>query len=555
MATENSKQITELAPAQSATSGDLLLIRKSASGTDNSLSFQNLVQSIGSPAVTGFTAAQAVDGHNAAIPDAIVLTPVNNALITSYQEGMKISFKSPVKSTGVVSIGIKGVASSPVKLYQYNTTVNVRIEIGEYIEAIFINGRFERVNDLQSLARTNVYTNDYKVILTDIATDKTYTNFTLASAYGLTKTEYYDGMSITFMCPADTAGWTKVSIDGLAFIPVSQHMYHELEANDFVATPLYANTIIQAVYDATHGYFLKNQFATPKINPLVAVKVAPAPEVPPANDPSKITCTVGEGNNTYKTLPAAYEALIKQYGQDGNGHTITLLVQTTLPLDSNCLVDAGLRPWIVLQGVNNQITLVINTSDTQIWCTNSPPVFAANTEIVVSGETSLTSGPQALFRVWLQSGGQAQAHMKLAYLKITTGQYIKFQTVFQILSTNTANIVFKNVTVSVLGEVQSVLMCISSTGIGVSILGSAFKGTGVKAYCVYFISCTSCQLLIQNSDLARQEIADVQDIFVQCKHTTVTQVNSRAKSNITINGQDNEGNTYKVTGSQDVVGT
>lgn len=93
------KQITDLDIADQLEDGDLMLIRKSGMGRDKSLSKAKLVESIGNPAINGYTAVS--DAENR-----ISLTASNTALVPAYCNGMKISFISPITSTAIVQVKI-----------------------------------------------------------------------------------------------------------------------------------------------------------------------------------------------------------------------------------------------------------------------------------------------------------------------------------------------------------------------------------------------------------------------------------------------------------------
>ena len=93
------KQITELESTNVFAEGDLLLTRKTTSGTDKKINYTDLVESIGNPAIDGFVAI--VDPLDS---NTVILTPANGAKIPRYFVGMKISFVSPITSTGNVKI-------------------------------------------------------------------------------------------------------------------------------------------------------------------------------------------------------------------------------------------------------------------------------------------------------------------------------------------------------------------------------------------------------------------------------------------------------------------
>lgn len=207
------KQIIDLASSDSFSEGDLLLVRKSSMGVDRKITYADFVESIGSAAIEGYIALAEEEQENK-----IILKAANNAPVYKYYSGMKISFVSPIKSSGMVQIKIGDLGYK--NLYRQKSDNSVALAEGDYVEAVMIGEHFHQVNDLK--AKENVYTNDFLVTASAIAPSNLTTDLTLVSAYGLKKQEYYKGMSILFTCPIDTKGTVRVNVDGLGLIDLKE---------------------------------------------------------------------------------------------------------------------------------------------------------------------------------------------------------------------------------------------------------------------------------------------------------------------------------------------
>lgn len=240
-----SKQISDLTSTATIAKNDLLVVRQVNDGVDRKIQLQNFIQSIGSSAVTGFTAT----GAN----NAIVLTPSNNALVADYVNGMKVSFLAPFNNdtTSAITIEINGLGSVP--FYQLNTTQNVYFLQSEFVEAIFVDNAFYRVNDFKQQQFS--YSNEYKVIFNDI--ENLTTTISLISAYGIAKQQYYEGMILTFICTCNTQGAVLIKIDGLGLVPLLDSV--DGVTGDVVTDDLYENQIVQAIYHPL-GFFKRNVF-------------------------------------------------------------------------------------------------------------------------------------------------------------------------------------------------------------------------------------------------------------------------------------------------------
>jgi len=162
---EGGVQITDLQQVNKTGSGDLMLVRKTAQGQDNSITYDNFLNSIGNTAVNGFVAT--IDDNNV---NGIILNPVNGVTIPAYVNFMKVSFISPINSTGQVQIKI---GTLPYKnLYALNTTTTAVIKVGDYVEAILVSTEvFNQTNNANY-----VYTNDYVVQTMVIDPSNQFTN-------------------------------------------------------------------------------------------------------------------------------------------------------------------------------------------------------------------------------------------------------------------------------------------------------------------------------------------------------------------------------------------
>jgi hypothetical protein len=311
------KQITELESTNKISEGDLLFVRKTTSGTDKKINYTDLVESIGNPAIDGFVAI--VDPLDA---NTIILTPANNARIPRYFVGMKISFVSPITSTGSVKIKVGSLTAKD--FVQYQTTSTVILGVNDYVEGVFITDKFHRINDLRSVA--NIYSNEYNVILTTIDPSEQFTTLNLVSSIGIPKQSYYDGMAISFITPENTKGVTLIHIDGIT----GTKTIFEPDLEDFTSLPLYANQIVHAIYKTAQGGFIRDRFSVQ--DPTVSEPIVPSidnpdePYIPPQNI---LEFTVG-ANEKFKNLQEAVQNLTQEFGKDGGGRQVTLLIRGSL---------------------------------------------------------------------------------------------------------------------------------------------------------------------------------------------------------------------------------
>lgn len=363
-------EITELEAATTFGSGDLALVRKSGETKDRKITQQNLIKSIGNPAVKGFTASS--DEANK-----VTLNPSNGTIIDTYYDGMEISFISPINSTGLVQVRIGALAYKDIEVL--NSAASVELTTTTYIQAIYSNtdNKFYQTN----AATTQVFTNEY-LAAGVVAGDNSTTTYTLTSAYGIQKTEYYPRMSLSFKADIASKGGVLVNIDGLGNKVLTD------KVGDKIANDLVEGQEIFAIYDGTN--FIKNLFSE---------EVPEAPELPadvfdeetgeiiPENIPdiNKVTVTVGNAGNTYTTITAALADLVNNYGKDGGNRIVTINLSNTYT-------------W------NERISIYSNYS----WITIHS---AATTNVTVSDMLNISKGGSInLTGKYLQPGYEANAN-------------------------------------------------------------------------------------------------------------------------------------------------
>lgn len=238
------KQIIELGAATSFDDGDLLLIRKTASGIDNKIPKANFLTSIGNPVVQGFVAAN--DGDNK-----LTLTSSTGKEVDKYYNGMKVSFVSPINSTGEVQIKIGNLIYKDI--YKFGTTETILLTTDNYYEAVFIGdpttGTFYWTNDYTST--DFVYTSGYRAASTAV------NKIDLLPSSGFEVEEYYDGMTIAFVSPILSNGLVQVKINNLQYRDIL--IYNTTDTID-----IEQNEYIEAIYigDATTGKFYRTNDIT-----------------------------------------------------------------------------------------------------------------------------------------------------------------------------------------------------------------------------------------------------------------------------------------------------
>lgn len=516
------KQITELESTNKISEGDLLFVRKTTSGTDKKINYTDLVESIGNPAIDGFVAIVAPLDENT-----IILTPANNARIPRYFVGMKISFVSPITSTGNVKIKVGSLTAKD--FVQYQTTVTVGLQVDDYVEGVFITDKFHRVNDLRSVQ--NIYSNEYKVILVEIAPDESYTDIHLVSSIGLTKTSYYDGMSISFRCTEDTKGATKIFIDGL-----DSKFVIDGDIENFVLTPLYANQPVHAIYSTANGAFIRDRYVVQ--DPTVSEPIVPSidnpdePYIPPQNI---FQFNVG-ANEKFKNLAEAVTNLTKEFGKDGGGRQVTLLIKDTLTKTSALIISNRKLGWITLRGDNNIINFDLITYSPS---SNYIGVEGASECFNIAENTIVTckNFPSNVTFIHLSS----QSAWRLNNVTFKNTDF----TPRRLFTVGNSDVEFKNCVI----EGGTEVMHITSSA---KVLLDACVIKSYQTRALYIDSGST--VTINNCDLSSNGTSAATNINIGTSFSKVDQYNSKAKSNYAPNTGESNGMFYRVTGSQDIQG-
>ena len=383
-------EITELQAATAFADGDLALIRKSGDTKDRKISQASFIKSIGNPAVKGFTASS--DEANK-----VTLDPSNGTIIDTYYDGMEISFISPINSTGLIQVRIGALAYKDI--FVLNSAASVELTTTTYIQAIYssADNKFYQTN----AATTQVYTNEYLAVGI-IAGDNSITTYTLTSAYGIDKTEYYNGMSIIFTVDIASKGGVLVNIDGLGNKTLTD------KAGDKIANDLLVDQVILAIYDGTN--FVKNLFSE---------EVPEAPELPanafdentgkiiPENVPedNKITVTVGNAGNTYTTIIAALADLVNNYGNDGGNRLCVINLSNTYTWNERVTLSSKDYSWITINSAgvtnvtveqmlyltNSSINITGNYSQSDYYSSTSNIIYATTSSQLTIRNVSLIS--------------------------------------------------------------------------------------------------------------------------------------------------------------------
>ena len=359
------KQITELESTNVFAEGDLLLTRKTTSGTDKKINYTDLVESIGNPAIDGFVATAHPTESNT-----IILTPANNARIPRYFVGMKISFVSPITSTGNVKIKIGSLTAKD--FVQYQTAVTVGLQANDYVEGVFITDKFHRINDIRSVA--NIYSNEYNVILTTIDPSNQFTTLNLVSSIGIPKQSYYDGMAISFITPENTKGVTLIHIDGIA----GTKTIFEPDPEDFISLPLYANQIVRAIYKTAQGGFVRDGEAQERI---LVLKYS--------------IDTTPSGINSFANLPQCIQKILNDF-PNATSDWLRVIITINKEIDASNTVfniDQDLS-WITLRSLDKNITFNKNNKDKHIFTQVGGKFFnvESNTIITITNASTNREG-------------------------------------------------------------------------------------------------------------------------------------------------------------------
>ena len=522
-------QITDLPSVNQFGSGDLMLVRKTAQGQDSSIVYDNFLNSIGNTAIGGFVAT--VDPQNA---NGIILNPVNGVGIPAYVNNMKISFVSPITSTGQVQVKIGTLTYN--KLYAYNSTTTSVLKTGDYVEAVLINGSPDNAF-YQTNNANYVYTNDY------VVSDFTYdgggiaTTIYLTTAYGVAKTSYYDGMTINFTCPKNTQGFVRVKIDALSLLDLTP------DIDGGIPLQLFANQMVQAVYSATSVSFIPNTFYT--LDPTVEVPILPDPEkpnepiIPPQNEHTFFVGTIGK--NDFPNLQKAIGSLISKYTKDGGGRQVTLIITSDLNLSENSLnlndMDVS---WITLKSSSNNVIKIIDDitnpqSGHHIFTTHSCRGFFNFEKDTIIIHDANNKASQVCFL------STSASKFKIKDIAINTininpsGQHFTFFLQWE------NQITFDNVTLNG-GQVLLNMFSQKST---ISLETCRFNNYLTNSI---LIDSPNSELSIQNCDLSKNGSSAKSDIQINT-FCSITQINSKAQSNYPANTNNNNCR-YSVVGDQ-----
>jgi hypothetical protein len=372
----------DLSSATSFSDGDFLPIRKAGVDFDQKISQTDFVKTIGNPAIIGFTATSN-------LANKVTLTPANNGIIDAYYNGMQVTFVSPIKSTGLIQINIGNLGYRD--LLQYGTTITSELDVNQYIEAIYnsTTNKFYQTN----VITPTIYTNEY-IATGVISTDQGSTVYTLTSAFGSSKIQYYIGMSLLFTADIESKGTVFVNVDNLGNKPLNDG------PNDTIANDLYQGQVLMAIYDGTQ--FIKNKFSVINNDPIIIpqedlIDNSPAdPPLIPLPDPGDIgdvgnpndvhsaisaesldlngrpffkeKFTVGSNGN-FQDLYSAIEHLKKEFGEagGGNNYAITILPNYDQSRFQTTVIVGNDLSWISIFSLNN--FEVIFTVTERIYCT------------------------------------------------------------------------------------------------------------------------------------------------------------------------------------------
>lgn len=228
------KRITELSPAESMAAGDLMVVRKTGENFDRKITKENILESLGNPAIKGFVAIY--NGVNQ-----ITLTAVNGSPITAYKDKMVVSFEIPAgvyNPNANFTLKINNLDFKVVKQFSIDATI-VGVA-GKYIEAIFdtATGTFYQTNDTNDANSSIEYT-----------VGGTANAISLTTINGLTKTAYYDGMTISLVTKFATNANVTIKVDNLVAKPLINQAGQPVN-NLIINQPLFA------IYNPTLNAFI-----------------------------------------------------------------------------------------------------------------------------------------------------------------------------------------------------------------------------------------------------------------------------------------------------------
>lgn len=379
------KQITELESADSLDDGDLILVRKTASGVDRKLTKDKLVDSLGSSVISGYQATSTEANK-------IDLTASNKAILKEYVDGMHICFISPIASSGVVQVKINSLPY--INLEQYNNTNAAELVDSEYVEAVYSNGAFKQTNKLN----TNlVWSNEYTAIgKTEGELPGRITIYELTSAVGVKKTEYYSGMSLLFTVPIDSEGSIYVDVDGLGRIFLNDG------TNNYFNNNVYKDQVILAIYNGER--FVRHKLPSieepsPIVVPDTSV-ILPEPTIADdpasANNPNAVDSMgnslfqkiiqIGVGKD-FKTLTEAVVALQNEYGKGGNGSNYALVLTDSYSAPKN---EQFGKPGLVVDNIHLNWISIFADQDRIINLSNCSFIFNCKTSPIINFKSNIS---------------------------------------------------------------------------------------------------------------------------------------------------------------------
>ena len=320
------KQLTDLTSTTTFEDGDLLLIRKTVAGTDNKIAQADFIKSFGNPAINGFTAMSEAANK-------LTLTASNDVVVDTYYDGMVAHFISDIVSTGLVQIKVGGL---PYKDFlQFGTVDTVVLANNKYLEAIYVGdnatGKWFQTN-LDTPIIPTIFTNEY-VAIGVIAPDELSTTYSLTSAIGSPKPNYYNAMSALFTANIASKGAVLLNIDGIGIKNLTDPV------GDNIPFDLFANEPVMAIYNGTN--FVKHLFSS------VDPEKPPIDPDLPVPDDNLITVNVGP-NLAITEISSAIEQLIQSYGEDGGNRLATIQLASDY-VQSYALRIYSNTPWITIK--------------------------------------------------------------------------------------------------------------------------------------------------------------------------------------------------------------
>ena len=379
-----SKRLPELDRITAIDSTCLFLVNEpseAANGNDRAINKTDLVKSIGSPGVQGFTAVESVANK-------LTLTASNNANVDTYYEGMIISFRSPIDSDLNTIVEVK-IGNLPYKQLLESDDTGTELEEDAYYEFYYYTdnavGSFYRKNIPNSI----VYTPDYKCVGV-ISNDETSTTYNLTTAFGTPKTVLYECMSVYFTPDIDSKGVVYLNIDGIGNKTLVD------SADDPVPNAVKALDYMNATYDGVK--FIKNRFdqGAPEVPPIPEAaydevdveqldpdngEIIEVPEIVivPANVPAvnKTEVTVAPGGQ-FTTIRAAIQGLINDFGPTGSNKLCTITLASNFVWTERLYIQKGeTLSWITINAPD-QVKMQGNVTHFYQNYSLQPPIISGN---------------------------------------------------------------------------------------------------------------------------------------------------------------------------------